>query len=177
VTRPDLVLETQRLLLRPFTEADVDDLTRLYGDPAVMRHLGDGSPLDRAASWRQVAIFMGHMEMRGYSILAVVEKATGQFLGRAGPWFPAGWPALEVGWVIDPSRWGEGFATEAGRASLAYCWRTLRATEVCSLIRPANAASIRVAVKLGATLHRVIPDFIGGPAEMYMHPRPDSQTG
>jgi RimJ/RimL family protein N-acetyltransferase len=168
----DLVLETERLVLRPFVEKDLDDLARIYGDPEVTRYLGDGVPADRFTTWRQIVFDIGYLQLRGHSRLAVVERATGQLLGRCGMWFPEGFPALEVGWVIDRERWGEGFATEAARASVDHSWRVLRVDKVCSLIRSRNAASIRVATKLGATLERIIPDFFGAPVEMYVHPRP-----
>lgn len=168
--RDDLVLETERLRLRPFVESDLDDLARINADPRTMRHLvGSGAPMDRAATWRALALYAGHIEMRGYGILAVVDKSSGVLLGRSGPWFPLGWPMLEVGWVTDPQRWGEGIATEAAAASLRFSRDRLGAEQACSIIRPSNAASIRVAVKLGARLDRVLPDFFGSPAELYVH--------
>lgn len=165
-----MLLTTRRLLLRPFTEADVDDLTRIYADPAVVRYLGDGRPLDRAATWRAVATYLGHTQMRGYGPLAVVERSTGRLLGRSGLWYPEGWPGLEVGWVVDRDRWGEGFATEAARASLDHCFSTLGAAEVISLIQPENVASVRVAEKLGARVERRLHDFLGAPnVDVYVH--------
>jgi RimJ/RimL family protein N-acetyltransferase len=169
-----VIIETRRLRLRPFTEADLEDLARINADPEVTRYLGDGKPLDRAQSWRQIATFIGHMQMRGYSILAIEERSTGALLGRSGPWFPEGWPMLEVGWAVDSKRRGEGIATEAGRASLQWCYANLRVDEVCSLIRPDNAPSARVAVKLGARIDRRIDDFLGGPADLWLHRRPHS---
>jgi len=62
---------------------------------------------------------------------------------------PEGWPGLEVGWLVARSHWGRGLATEGGRASLAHAFETLGVDHVISLIRPDNAASIRVAEKLG----------------------------
>lgn len=168
----DLRITTDRLLLRPFAEADLDDFARINADPRTSRYLGDGAPIDRAATWRSIALFLGHIAMRGYGVLAVVERESGTLLGRSGPWFPEGWPDLEVGWVIDPARWGEGFATEAGGASLRWCWEVLDAPTVCSLIRPANAASIRVATKLGARLDRTVDGFLGGSAQIWVYRRP-----
>lgn len=167
-----LVIETPRLRLRPFREADLDDLARLNADPAVTRYLGNGKPLSRADTWRQIAVFLGHLEMRGYSALAIEDRATGAFLGRSGPWFPLGWPMLEVGWVVDPPRQGEGIATEAGRASLDWCFETLGVGEVCSLIAPENGASARVAAKLGGRLERRIDDDVfGRPVDLWIHRR------
>ena len=128
-----------------------------------------GRTLDRRETWRQIATFLGHRQMRGYSILAIEERATGALLGRSGPWFPEGWPMVEVGWVVDPRRQREGIATEAARASLDWCFANLRVDRVCSLIHPDNVASARVAAKLGARLERQLEDFFGGPAELWIH--------
>lgn len=168
-----VLIETPRLRLRPFRESDLDDLTRLNADPQVARYLGTGKPLNRNETWRQIAIFLGHMELRGYSILAIEERASGAFLGRSGPWFPKGWPTLEVGWAVVPERWGQGIATEAGRASLDWCFANLGVDEVCSLIRPDNVPSQRVAIKLGAKLDHTLDEFMGASVEVWMHCRGD----
>ena len=168
-----LVIETPRLRLRPVRESDLDDLARLNADPGVMRYVGSGTPMSREQSWRQIAVVMGHQQMRGYSILAIEERATGAFLGRSGPWFPLGWPMLEVGWIVDPRRQGEGIATEAGRASLDWCFQQPGVEQVCSLIHPENTASARVAAKLGGKLERSIDDGTYSTAVdlwVYRHP-------
>lgn len=170
------VITTDRLLLRPVEERDVEPLLRLNQDPEVVRHLGDGSVRDRADTWRSIALFAGHGMLRGYSILSIEDRASGRWLGRSGPWYPEGWPQLEVGWVVDPAAQGTGIATEAGRASLHYCFEVLGAEWVCSLIRPLNTASRRVAEKLGGCVERV-EEFLGGPAEIWAHRRETMTPG
>ena len=164
-------IETARLRLRPIVEADLDDLARLNADPEVMRHLG-GATLGRTETWRQIALFHGHQKLRGYTAVAIQDRATGQLLGRSGPWFPEGWPMLEVGWVVDPLRQGQGIATEAGRASLDWCFASLPVDQVCSLIAPANAASARVAEKLGARREGRVTLMKEHEADMWIHERP-----
>ena len=166
-----LILETPRLRLRPFRESDLDELARINAEPQVMRFMGSGKPLDRAETWRQIALFIGHMEIRGYSILAVEDRATGALLGRSGPWYPEGWPMLEVGWVVDPRRQRQGIATEAGRASLDWCFANQGVDRVCSIIAPDNAASARVAEKLGARIERRIT-VAGQRADLWIHCSP-----
>src|SRR6266566_652232 len=68
------------------------------------------------------------------------------------PWKPEGWPDLEIGWAVDRSRWGRGYATEAARAAANWVHRTLKADRVVHLIQEQNVRSIRVAEKLGAKL-------------------------
>ncbi len=77
-------------------------------------------------------------------------------VGRIGLHNPEGWPAFEVGWLLDRNRWGEGLATEGGLAAMNYAFDRLDQHHISSLIQPDNAASIRVAEKLGMTRERVI---------------------
>ena len=150
-------LETDRLVLRALADEDFDRFAVICADPEVMRWVSvDGRPLARPQAWRAMAMLVGHWALRGYGQWAVVEKATGAFIGRAGLWNPEGWPGLEVGWFFDRARWGNGFATEAARAALAWAFDTLDARHVISVIHPANAASIRVAERIGETFERTI---------------------
>jgi RimJ/RimL family protein N-acetyltransferase len=103
-------LETERLLLRPLAEADLDDYAAMLADPEVVEFLGT-APADRADAWRHLALLLGHGVLRGWTNNAVVEKATGRFLGRCGLWQPEGWPGLEVGWALARPAWGHGYAT------------------------------------------------------------------
>ncbi len=149
-----LTLETERLLLRPFREADLDAYARICADPEVMRHMGDGQPLSRPDAWRQMAFFLGHWQLRGFGLWAAEHRATGALIGRIGLHQPEGWPGLEVGWLLGRAWWGQGLATEGGRAALEHAFHRLGAIHVISVIQPGNAASIRVAEKLGERLER-----------------------
>ena len=143
----------------------------MVADPEVMRYLAAGVPLDRFGAWRQLAAFLGHRVLRGYTHWALELRATGEFVGRAGPWRPDGWPALEIGWAIAPRHQGRGYATEAGRAAQQVAWADLRPERLISLVRPGNRPSAAVARKLGGTLAERI-DFLGGPIDVYAYPRP-----
>jgi len=142
-------LETERLRLRQFVETDLDAYARICADPESMRYIGPGTQLSRAEAWRSMAQLLGHWELRGYGLWAVEEKRTGTFVGRIGLIYPEGWPAIEVGWLIDRDRCGEGFATEGGQAAMQFAFDRLNLPHISSVIRPQNAPSIRVAEKLG----------------------------
>jgi len=159
-------LETERLCLRGLQAGDLDAYAAMYADPEVMKYLQDGRPLDRAAAWRSMAVHLGHWCLRGYGQWALVERATRELVGRAGLWQPEGWPGLEVGWLLARPRWGNGFATEAGRAAIGYAFDTLGAECVISLIGPENDASVRVAERLGETYERTI-ELDGASAQVY----------
>jgi RimJ/RimL family protein N-acetyltransferase len=151
-----VTLETPRLVLRPFRASDLDAYARICADPEVMRHIGQGKTSSREETWRSMAFFLGHWELRGYGMWAAEEKATGTLVGRIGLHNPEGWPGLEVGWLLDRSRWGQGFATEGARAAMQFAFEELKAPHLSSIIQPANRASIRVAEKLGMKLERPI---------------------
>jgi RimJ/RimL family protein N-acetyltransferase len=144
-------LETSRLRLRPWRDDDIDGYAAMCCDAEVMRYMGRGETLSRQDAWRQMAMFVGHWQLRGFGMWAVEDRATHSFVGRVGLHQPEGWPGLEVGWALDRATWGRGYATEAGRASLAHAWQALGADHVISLILPENTASIRVAERLGET--------------------------
>lgn len=141
-------LETARLRLRQFCEEDLDAYARITSDSEVMRYIG-GSALSRDEAWRSLGYLLGHWRIRGFGLWAAEEKATGALIGRIGLYRPEGWPALEVGWLVERSRWGEGFATEGGTAAMDHAFLRLEAQRLISVIEPPNGASIRVAEKLG----------------------------
>jgi RimJ/RimL family protein N-acetyltransferase len=141
-------LTTDRLILRPLVDDDLDAFAAIVADPEVQRFMS-GGPLSRAHAWRQMAIFRGHDALRGFSQNAVVERETGRLVGRAGLWRPEGWPGLEVGWVLARDVWGRGYATEAGAAWRDWAFDVLGADDLISVIHPENTASARVAERIG----------------------------
>jgi len=143
-----VTLQTPRLLLRMFRQTDIDAYARICADPDVMRFLG-GTPMSRGEAWRQMAMFLGHWQLRGYGMWAVEERETGTLVGRVGFLEPEGWPGFELAWTLGRPHWGRGFASEAARAALDYAFTTLGRERVISLIHPDNPRSIRVAERLG----------------------------
>jgi len=148
----EVTLETDRLLLRWFRDEDLEDFYHLCADAEVMRFLGDGKPMSRMESWRQMATFMGHWYFRGYGIWAVEEKATHKVVGRIGFMNPAGWPGFELGWTLGRDSWGKGYATEGARRALEHAFTEMDRDHVISLIAPENINSIKVAERLGETV-------------------------
>ena len=140
---------TERLVLRAPGEADLDAYAAIVADPEVMRHVGQNAPLDRGRAWRELAMFRGGWALHGFGQWFVERRADGVLLGRAGLWRPPDWPGIEVGWTLGREHWGRGYATEAARASAASAREALGVAHLVSLIHPDNAASIRVAEKLG----------------------------
>ncbi|MEM9922621.1 MAG: GNAT family N-acetyltransferase [Cyanobacteria bacterium P01_D01_bin.50] len=160
------ILETKRLILRGFREADLDAYAEMCADTEVMRYIGKGKVLSRAESWRSMAAIIGHWYLRGYGLWAVEEQQSGEMIGRIGCWKPEGWIGLEVGWSLRRAFWGKGFATEAGKASMDFAFTKLQQSHVISLIRPDNTASRRVAEKLGEKLQGKT-EVLGSEAVIY----------
>ena len=164
-------LETERLVLRWFRDDDFDQYKLICADPEVMRFLGDGKPMTELEAWRHMAAIMGHWYFRGYGVWAVEEKATEKVIGRIGLMYPQGWPGFELGWMLGRAHWGKGYATEGARRALAFAFAELKQRRVISLIRPGNAASVRVAERLGERLEGSTTLF-GQDALVYAIARP-----
>jgi RimJ/RimL family protein N-acetyltransferase len=129
--------------------ADVEPMHRLMQDPDVMRYVGDRKVPNAQESWRSMAGWIGHWALRGYGQWALVERESGQLIGRGGLINPEGWPGAEVGYLLGKAWWGRGYATEAAQAALDWAFRERDFDRILSLIDPANAASLRVAERIG----------------------------
>jgi len=165
----DLVIptiETERLTLRPFREADVTVLFELLQEPDVFRFVGDRRPPTLQETWRAVAGWIGHWAMRGYGQWAIEERGSGRMIGRAGIINPAEWPGPEVGYLLGRAWWGQGYATETASAAMAWGFREFPFDELISLIDPANHRSIAVATRLGERL-RGETTLLGTPVLTY----------
>jgi ribosomal-protein-alanine N-acetyltransferase len=105
----------------------------------------------------------GHPKNPQIGLWATIEKATGSFLGRCGllPWTIEGTQEVELAFLIDKRRWGEGFATEAARGIIGYAQDRLGLKRLICLIMPGNVASMRVAQKVGMAIERTYQDEFG----------------
>lgn len=168
-------LETDRLRLRMFRDADTDAYAAISADPEIMRYLGDGKPMSRAMAWRHMATVIGHWHLRGCGFWAVEEKATGELVGRVGCWNPEGWPSIEVGWTVRRESWGQGFAVEAGRAAMDWAFRELDLKFLSSVIRTGNDRSVRVAEKLGESWEYTL-EVMGEECQIYTISREDWES-
>jgi RimJ/RimL family protein N-acetyltransferase len=146
-------IETPRLLLRLPVASDAQPLLDIHEHPDVIKYVLSGaSPGGITGAWRSIATMLGHWQLRGYGQWTVLEKCSGDIVGRVGLWNPEGWPGIELGWITRRERWGEGIASEAARASLEWAWSNIDEDHIISIIQHDNVASIRVAEKIGETL-------------------------
>jgi RimJ/RimL family protein N-acetyltransferase len=158
-------LDTERLVLRMFRESDLDAYADMCGDAEVMKYLG-GATMNRSEAWRNMALVLGHWQLRGFGLWAVEERTSGVMVGRVGCWRPDGWPGLEISWTLRRTFWGRGYATEAARAALNCAFIQLGQSHVISMIHSDNAPSIRVARRLGMRREGHI-ELMGHPVVIY----------
>jgi ribosomal-protein-alanine N-acetyltransferase len=146
-----IVLRTPRIELRRLREEDLEPLAALYADADVRRYFPEGT-LGRADTAEEIAWFRdGHPDDARLGLWAAIAREDGAFLGRCGllPWRIDGRDEVELAYLIDRRRWGEGLATEAAHGIVQHAAECLRLPRLIALILPGNRASIRVAEKVG----------------------------
>ncbi|MGI8931794.1 MAG: GNAT family N-acetyltransferase [Sphingomicrobium sp.] len=147
-------LETERLILREFTRADLDAHAATLGDIEVMRHIS-GEPLTREDSMRRIFMSVGQWPVDGIGMWAVERKSDGKLVGQVGFFDMArdmqpkieGLP--EMGWIFDTSVHGQGIAREACETALEWFDANRGPTEIPAIISEGNVPSMKLAERLG----------------------------
>jgi RimJ/RimL family protein N-acetyltransferase len=141
-------IETPRLILREPRLEDLDAFAAMMADEETARFVG--GVLTREATWRLLMTMIGAWHATGISMFSVIEKDTGRWVGRLGPWMPEGWPGTEIGWAIVRDCWRKGYASEGAAAAIDFAIERLGWTDIIHAIAPDNIASQQVARKLGS---------------------------
>ena len=152
------VFATARLTARRITAADVDAMLAVYGDPAVVRFVADGKPLDRARCEQWVEVTLRNYETRGYGMVALVARADGRIVGFGGLVHPGGQSEPEIKYALRRDCWGRGYATEGARAALDFGFAHAGLAEIVSFTVPANVRSRAVMERVGMS-HDPADDF------------------
>jgi RimJ/RimL family protein N-acetyltransferase len=163
-------LETERLLLRQFTEADVGNLHDLHADPEVMRFITGGKQTPRDVIENEILprFLRSYARFEGFGVWAAIERWSGEFVGwfEFYPWKDAGPEEIELGYRLRRSAWGKGYATEGSRALIRKGFTELGVRRVVAETMTINAASRRVMEKAGLryvrTFHQEWPERIEG---------------
>jgi RimJ/RimL family protein N-acetyltransferase len=143
-------MRTDRLLLRPFRDADLPLYAALNADPRVADQLG--GPIDRAESDSIARWANERWAADRLGLIAVERRADGAFLGMCGLHRQSSRPQdVEVGWRLAPEYWGQGYATEAGRAWLGDGFGELGLDRIISMTDEDNVRSLAVMRRLGLT--------------------------
>ncbi|RME98429.1 MAG: N-acetyltransferase [Bacteroidetes bacterium] len=160
------ILTTDRLYLRPFQVIDALGLYQLNTRPEVLVHTGDVPFVDVAAA-RDFILTYDHYEHYGYGRWAVLEQASGRFIGFCGLKYHPIKGDTDLGYRINYAYWGKGYATEAARACLHYGLHDLAIARIIGRVRQANIASINVLEKIGMQREGTF-DFEGFPGYLYV---------
>lgn len=174
-------VRTDRLLVRHWTPDDLPALVEIFAKPEVWRF-----PFGRGWTAEETEAYLAHrLELQrsgdpGPS--AVEERSTQRLLGyihlSEPTWLPEVMPAVEIGWRLDPERWGQGLATEGARALLDHGFAHMELTEILSIYEPDNIASGRVMEKLGMTFSRdTLHPYFARPLRIYRISRAEWEAG
>ena len=147
----EVILETERLVLRTLEQDDFEEVCKLLQDPVVMYAYEGAFSDQEVQAWLDKMFW--RYENDGFALWAVIEKSSGELIGQCGityqeyngRWVP------EVGYLFRKEFWHKGFATEAAIACKEYAFQVLNFDEVYSIIRDSNVASQNVARQNGMT--------------------------
>ncbi|MFY0636156.1 MAG: GNAT family N-acetyltransferase [Vannielia sp.] len=160
-------LETKRLWLKPPAPQDYPNFKATF---ASYRSRFMGGPLNPYESWMLYAAEIGHWQIRGFGMWMIHLKDTGETVGMAGGWAPAGWPEREIAWIIWPEKAGRGYALEATDAARRHFYHDQGWDGAVSYLDPHDLSSIRLAERLGCTKDREAPSIGNDEAAVYRHP-------
>jgi RimJ/RimL family protein N-acetyltransferase len=173
-------LETNRLLLRVPSDADVAPWTAILGDPEVARYLGPPIDSPEAVSAHIQTVRERH-DADGFGLLAIVRKEDERVIGRSGflVWDKRTWTTttrreagehaqIEIGWTLARDCWGFGYATEAGAACRDYGLATLGTACIAAVIQHGNERSCEVARRLGMRYEDDIRTGKGFDAQLWL---------
>ena len=168
-----VILETARLILRRQLPSDIAFLVDLWSDPDVTRYMG-GS---RDREWLRTVFQETALDpfAERYDLWPVIEKKTGAGVGHCGllDKVVEGRPEIELVYVLAPSAWGKGYATEIGQALKQHAFETMEIGRLIALIEPENRASERVAVKIGMRLEKDVVRPGGEGRKVYVNEQND----
>jgi len=147
----EIFIETPRLILRQWQQADIEPYVLLNYDPEVAEFFP--STLTREETMAQIDRATNHIKQHGFGFFAVERKDNGEFIGFTGlshPRFESHFtPCVEIGWRLSKANWGNGFATEAAKACLQFGFETLKIDEIFSFTAEHNIRSENVMKKIG----------------------------
>jgi RimJ/RimL family protein N-acetyltransferase len=146
-------IKTDRLILRPFTENDAEELHCILAQEGVLRYFPttDPPPLDRVQ--KLIAKQLEHWDKHGFGWWAVEPKSEGELIGWNGLQYLPETEEIEIGFLLSKPHWGQGFATEGAREGLKYGFETLGLETIVGIVHPENIASQGVLEKLGLTFN------------------------
>jgi len=169
------VIETERLLLEPLDVSRLDEFVTLTADPDTMRYWAPDGPFSRDVAERNFAASLACLREHGFGRRWIVAKESGAGLGLGftdTKYFGQSCDdvspdEIEIGWMLTPRVWSQGYATEAGRAIRDEAFERLKLETIVAVHHPANTASGRVMKKLGMAFERDVVPTSDWPLRLY----------
>lgn len=155
MTKEFEVFQTPRLIIRQWIESDLKDILQVYGDPEVIRWVGDRVPLteDQAKNWLEIT--KKNYEKRGYGMFTILDRNTRNTIGFGGLVHPGNSELPELKYAFKKSSWGQGFASEFVNGILLFAKDSLKLKKIIATTYPENSASNKVLLKCGFVHERV----------------------
>ena len=144
------MIETERLLLRPWRDDDAAAVAAIYAKPEVMRYIPGGT-WDAQRTSQIVGRMRAMHDVQGFGFYPVVLKESGAIAGHAGLGYLEGTPEVELAYILDERYWHRGYATEAARALLMHGFATCGLQRIVAVAFPENDRSIAVMKRSGMT--------------------------
>jgi RimJ/RimL family protein N-acetyltransferase len=167
------VIETERLLLEPLDASRLEEYVALAANPETMPYWAPGGPFTRDVAERNFAASLARVREHGFGRRWIVAKENGAGLGFNDTKYfgqscdEVSPEEVEIGWMLTPSAWGQGYATEAGSAVRDEAFDRLELECIVAVHHPANAVSGRIMEKLGMAFERDILAGSGWPLRLY----------
>lgn len=157
----ETIVETPRLLVRGWRDADVAPIVSIFADPQTVRYVGKGYQrgFAREQTVAMIARLRDRCEKTGIGIWPVELKETQATIGECGLHPAADSDDTEIAYVFSAEVRGRGYATEAASAVLAYAFQPLGLPRVVAFVHPGNARSIAVVHRLGMRFDRLVRAF------------------
>ncbi|HKX99726.1 MAG TPA: GNAT family N-acetyltransferase [Steroidobacteraceae bacterium] len=150
-------LDTERLVLHPFTEADADFVLRLLNEPSFLRYIGDRGVHDLDSARRYIADGpVAGYARHGHGLLRVVRRSDGASIGMCGVLRRDSLPDPDLGFSFFPDYWSQGYAQESARAVIDHARRSLDIGRILAITTPDNEPSMRLLGKLGFRFDRMV---------------------
>lgn len=161
-------IETERLILRGFLESDLNDYhARIYSDPDVTRYLPTGKPRPIEGTKAVLDFALEHGLKHGFTLWAVIDKSTGQFIGHCGLVYLKNGTDVEIAYAYGKEFWGKGIGVEAAQATLKYGFEVTQLPRILALAVPENVASQRIMQKIGMVYQGISEQYYDTPLALY----------
>lgn len=143
------IIITQRLIIRPFAESDIESAYKMNLDPKVSQYTGDGGIVSLEETRKRIKNdVLGDYKKYGYGRMAVELKNTQEFIGFTGLKYLEDMNKVDLGFRFLSTQWGKGYATESALPMIEYGFEKLQLQEIIAMVLPRNKASVHVLEKL-----------------------------